>query len=146
MKRLIFGIAAALFLFAGNAEAGEQPSFEVGYSSYMTTGVKCSSGTLGAALNLTRPTGFSANVAGYRIINQDSADSVWVGGPSVSTSTVAGDSLTNLGELVAAGASIVVQVGKAYGTAASPRILLYCRAADAAGDAGVTVSVAWFGY
>lgn len=147
MKRTLLGIAAALFLFAGDAKAGEQPTFEVGYSSYMVTGIKCSTGTISStAANATRPTGFAANVAGYRIINQDSADSVWVGGPSVSTATAVGDSLTELGEMVAAGASLSLSVGKTYMSGGSPLIPFYCRAADAAGAAGVIISIAWFGY
>ena len=145
MMNKIFWAVLGLALLGGNAKAGENIT-DVGYSSFSVTGVKCSSGPVAVQLNATRPTGFSANVGGYRIQNQDSADAVWIGGPSVSTSTLAGDGITNLGERIPSYGNSPVSLGKDYSRGAVPLAPIYCRAEDAAGAAGVVISVFWFGY
>ena len=150
MKKFLFTLALALAL-PGLARA-EQANFEVGYSSIATTGIACTTVTV-VQINATRPTGFRANIAGYRITNQDSADAVWIGGPYVSTSTLQIGSSTdfaNLGEKLAAGASAPYALGKEYqsvvSSAGAPLVRLYCKAADAAGAAGAVISIVWFGY
>ena len=143
MKKLI--LVALLALGVSEAKAADA-SFEVAYSSFMTVGVRCSSGTANTQINATYPTGFRANVAGYRLGNQDSADDVFIGGPSLSTGTVTTDTKTDLGEKIAAGASAPWPVGKTYLTGGVPLIPVYCKAEDDAGAAGVTLSVVWFGY
>lgn len=145
MIKKMFWMALGLMLLGVKAQAGELIT-DVGYSSFSVTGVKCSSGAVAVQLNASRPAGFSANVGGYRIQNQDSADAVWIGGPSVSTSTVVGDSITNLGERIPSYGNSPVTLGKDYSRGASPLAPIYCRAEDAAGAAGVIVSVFWFGY
>lgn len=143
MRALILFIFAVV-LSCGEAWAGEQPVFDVGYSSIAVVGVRCSTGTA-IRVNATRPTGFTANLAGYRIQNQDGADAVWIGGVSVSSDTSAGGALTNLGEQLTAGSSGPYGIAKDYRSAAG-LIPLYCLAADAAGAAGAVLSVVWFGY
>lgn len=135
-------IFAALSLFGGEARA-ETPTYEVAYSSFASVGVRCSTGTV-IQINLTRPAGFSANVAGYRFLNQAS-DASWIGGASVSTATANGDNLDNLGEKLASGSSSVFQVFKDYRRNGSI-VPVYCKAADALGANGAVLSVVWFGY
>jgi hypothetical protein len=144
MNKAIFALLFALGFCATDAQAGDQPTYEVGYASHAVTGVRCSTGTA-IQINSTRPTGFKANVAGYRIGNQCSS-SIWLGNINVSTGTVVGDSLTNLGEQVGAGASAPYSFGKSYLTTSVPLIPIYCKAADGAGSAGCVISVLWHGY
>ena len=143
MRALILFIFAVV-LSCGEAQAGEQPTFEVGYSSFAVVGVRCSTGTA-IQINATRPTGFTATPAGYRVQNQDSADTVWIGGVSVSSDTSTGGALTNLGEQLTNGSSGPYGVAKDYRSAAA-LVPVYCLAADAAGSAGAVLSVVWFGY
>lgn len=140
-------MALGLMLLGGNAMAGELIT-DVGYSSFSVVGIKCSSGAVAVQLNASRPAGFSANVGGYRVQNQDSADAVWIGGVSVSTmpAVVTAASIANLGEKIASGSNSPVTLGKDYSRATSPLAPIYCRAEDAAGADGVIVSVFWFGY
>ena len=146
MKKL-FILAALIFTLtqAKGAMAADQGTFEVAYSSMMTTGIRCSTSTV-IRINPSRPTGFTANIAGYRVTNNDSSDMVWIGGPSVSTATANGDSLTNLGEPLAAGSSAPWPIGKTYLSGGQPLIPLFCKAADAAGAAGAVMTITWFGY
>ena len=147
MKKTIFAVVAALGLCAVEAKAGTTPTFEVAYTTYATTGIRCSTSTA-IQINASRPTGWGANVAGYRLVNQDAGDSVWIGGPSVSTDTAVQPTtnLTNLGEELKSGASSAWPVGKDYGRPAVPLAPIYCKAADAAGASGAIISIVWFGY
>lgn len=147
MIKKIFWAVLGLALLGGESWAGQNFT-DVGYSSVAVVGVKCSSGAVAVQLNATRPTGFSANVGGYRIQNQDSADAVWVGGVSVSTmpAVLTATNFANLGERIPSYGNSPFSLGKDYSTGAVPLAPLYCRAEDAAGAAGVIVSVVWFGY
>ena len=128
-----------------SAQASPEPSYEIGYTSAIPTGVRCTTGTV-VQINLTRPTGFNAIVAGYRVQNQDDADAVWIGGVSVSTYSATAAALTALGEKLTAGSDGTYPLGRDYNNGTAARIPLYCRAADAAGAAGAILSVYWFGY
>ena len=133
----------ALVISLGGMAHADTGVFEVSYPTHAVTGVTCSTGTV-IQWNATRPTGFGGKVAGYRLQNQDSADSVWIGGITVSTSAA-----TALGTQLAGGApgdSAVWMVGYDYSRSTPVNSPMYCRAADAAGAAGVLVSVEWFGY
>lgn len=147
MKNIFLAMVAALTLCASEASAA--PAFEIGYSTFATAGIRCSSGTA-IQINLNRPTGFLASVAGYRVFNADSADSVWLGGVSVSTLPAtainASHTFTNLGEEVKPAASAPWPLGKDYGRGGVPLVPLYCKASDDAGAAGAVISVTWFGY
>lgn len=147
MIKKIFWAVLWLAIMGGNAMAGEIIT-DVGYSTFAVVGVKCSSGAVAVQLNATRPTGFSANVGGYRIQNQDSADAVWIGGVSVSTmpAVLTATNFADLGERIPSYGNSPVSLGKDYSRATAPLAPIYCRAEDAAGAAGVIVSVFWFGY
>lgn len=140
MKKFLLSLFAVVGL-SGIASA-DSGIFHVGYATQAVTGVTCSTGTV-FQLNLTRPTGFKGKVVGYRIQNQDSGDAVWIGGVTVSTSAESAR-----GEMLGPGSpgdSGVWMVGYDYIRATPIDVPLYCRAADAAGAAGVMVSVSWFG-
>jgi len=118
------------------------PSYEVGYTTTVPRGVIVTTGTV-VQLNGTRPTGFTARVAGYRIQNQDAASSIWIGGVSVSTSAAG---LATLGEKLGPGADIVFHLGVDVARSGLPLSPIYAMAADGAGADAVLVSVTWFGY
>lgn len=147
MIKKIFWMALGLMLISVKAQAGELIT-DVGYSSMSVVGFRCSTGAVNGQINLTRPTGFSANVGGYRIQNQDSADDVWIGGVSVSSmpAVVTAANIANLGEKIAAGGNSPVTLGKDFSRSPVPLAPIYCKAADSAGADGVVVSVFWFGY
>lgn len=140
MKKLL--LLAGMLLYAGSAHA--TPSFEVGYSTGLPRGVFCTTGTA-VQINATRPAGFFGKVAGYRVQNQDSADSVWIGGVSVSSTSTTSTDLAVLGERLVAGADGTYMLGVDY-QGGGIEVPLYCRAADAAGTAAALLSIFWFGY
>jgi hypothetical protein len=148
MKRIFLTAVAALLFCAGKAQAagGQTPVFTVGYSTGAWVGIRCSTGAVAAQFNISRPAGLAANIAGYRIVNQDTSAAVWIGGPSVSTGTALNESLTNLGEKVAAGGSLDLPFGRNYLGSGAPLLPIYCKGADAAGPGGVIISVRWNGY
>lgn len=137
MKKFLLGLG--LCFLSGSASAFEL-TFEKGYSSHSVVGVKCDTGTV---VNIAPANLGGYNIAGYRIQNQDTADAVWLGGPNVSTSTVAGD-YTNLGEKLAAGADGPYPFS--YDPERKAPTELFCKAADAAGTAGVILSRITFYY
>ena len=137
MKKFLLGLG--LCFLSGSASAFEL-TFEKGYSSHSVVGVKCDTGTV---VNIAPANLGGYNIAGYRIQNQDTADAVWLGGPSVATSTVSGD-YTNLGEKLVAGADGPFPYG--YDQDRKTVVELFCKAADAAGTAGVILSRAIFYY
>lgn len=141
MKKLL--LLAGFLILGGIGKAHAEAVFDVGYSTGLPIGVICTTGTV-VQINATRPTGFTGKVVGYRVQNQDSADSVWNGGPNVSTTTTTSADLTNLGERLVAGADAPFPLGYDYQNSRDAR--LYCRAADSAGASGVVLSVYWFGY
>lgn len=143
MKKLL-AVAAILSIFAVKAKADGEPMFQVGYSSYSSVGVRCSTGTA-IQINASVPAGSRGNVAGYNINNLDGSNKVFIGGISVSTKTAVGDSISNLGAPIAANGSKTLLVGK------DPRNLsalvpIYCKASDAAGSSGSVLAVEWFFY
>ena len=142
MKKLAI-LAAILSLGAVKAMA-QSPTFEVAYSTFATMGVNCTSGTV-VNIVASRPTAFAANVAGYRILNQDSTNNIWLGGISVTTHTTTDNGITNLGERLKPGESAVWPLYKDYKRLAA-MVPIYCKAADAAATSGVKISVVWFGY
>ena len=144
MTKLLL-LAVGLFLFAPGDAAAQTAIYDQGYSTIAVKGFRCSTGTI-SQINLTRPAGFQMRVAGYRVQNQDSADAVWIGGASVSTSTLAGAEIDLLGEKLIAGANAPYSLHKDPIRPNTPNVPIYCLAADAAGAGGVIVSVAWFGF
>lgn len=134
MKKLLLLVGILFLARSARAEA----VFDVGVTSHAVTGVVCTTGTV-VQINLTRPTGFASKVTGWRVQNQDSGDSAWIGGLSVSTSAA-----SNLGFRLVAGDDVTYPLG--YNPINSAEPPLYCRAEDAAGAAAVLLSVEWFGY
>lgn len=146
IKKLFWGIAALMLMgLAPEAKAATNSMYDIGYTSFAVVGVRCSTGTT-SQINASRPSGFSATPAGYRILNQDSADAVWLGGVSLTTHATVTANLLTLGEKLASGSSVVYAVGKDPSRSTVPLAPIYCKAADAAGGAAVDLSVVWFGY
>ena len=148
MKKLI--IAAMLLAgLAGRALAFTE-TYDKGFSSFTVKGIVCTTGT---TVNITADAQVSTwtvmsgyNLGGFRIQNQDSADSMWLGGQSVSTTTVSAAQKQYLGEKVAAGGNAVYAVSRDSYATSPGNVQIYCRAEDAAGVDGIIVSVALFGY
>lgn len=142
---LLLLAVAMLGLSPGRARAQSQPTFEIGYTTWTTVGVPCSTGTA-IQLNGTRPTGFVQNVAGYFIQNQDATDSIWLGdSPSVSTHTATAAALAALGLRLIAGDSYPIHLSKRRDSGIG-LVPIYCKAADAAGTSGAAMNVTWFGF
>ena len=145
MKKLIVGtlfcMTAMLSATGSMAQGGV---FDVAYSTFGARGVCVTTGTV-VQINATRPTNFVARVAGYRIQNQDSADTVWIGGVDVTTHTTNNNAtaVANLGEQVVPGETTVWPVFK---DSDSNMVKLYAKAADAASTVCAMISVMWFGY
>lgn len=146
MKKYALMMLFGIFALASGPNAAEaaQPTYEIGYTTTTPKGVICTTGTV-VQLNATRPTGFVARVAGYRIQNQSSS-SVWIGGAQVSTHTATAAALAVLGEKLVAGANVTFHLGYDAGRTGLPLTPIYCRAEDAAGSSAAVMSVAWFGY
>lgn len=136
MKIKIFALLGFLALFGSRAEAYTL-SYDKGYSTATVAGVTCSTGT---SIEITATlSGF--NLGAYRLINQDSADEVYIG----FNTNVSSDTASNLlGEKLAAGASGVWELG--WNPDSVAVVKLWCKAADAAGAAGARISRAVFGY
>ena len=139
MNRSIRFLALLVGLIATSApaKASGEAMFSKGHSTWTVTGVNCSTGTsvqISAALS-----GFQ--ISAYRIQNQDSADAVWIG----HNTNVSTQALSGLGEKITAGSNAVWELGR-NPDIALPIVGLWCRAADAAGATGVTLSRATFGY
>lgn len=143
MTRLYF-IALALLAFYAPSQAAETPTYEVAYSSVAWSGVACTTGTV-ARINSSRPAGFAANVAGYRLQNQDSTYDLWVGGLTISTGTH-WTQTADRGEKLTPGASVVYMNYKDYKSNAAALIPLACKCADGAAGNACLLSVVWFGY
>jgi len=141
MKKIIFA-ALALVALCGDAKA--EGFFDIGYSSVAFSAVRCTTGTV-VQLNATRPTGFSAGISGYRLLNQDSSPQsaeVWIGGTSVSTSVF---SLDGFGYRLKAGESADIKVAKDYRRAGNP-VPIGCKAASSAAVGSLPiVSILWYG-
>lgn len=139
-------LALGLMFASSQAQAADgKGTYDVGYSTFVPVGIICTTGTV-RQLNATRPTGFTHNIAGYRIQNHDSADSVYIGTVRVSSGTNGTDThVATLGERLAAGASGVWHVFRDRKDS-NNNTPIYCLAADAAGAAGAVVTVTWFGY
>ena len=120
-----------------------QEVVEVVRSSATVGGVKCSSGT---AVKLDTSVifgvlGTGINRAWVRVQNQDSADAVWLGFDNkVSTATPNSTTaiIKFLGEKLAAGANAPYSIGNG--------IPIWCKASDDAGDGGVILSFAQWGF
>ena len=139
MKKLL--IAGILFFAIASKVSAEDLTYDKGYSTWSATGFRCSSGT---SINMTTSLQ-DYNIGTYRIVNLDSADDVYFGhNTSISTRTAAGDSLTGLGERVAAGGSSTWDLG--FNIIENARVQIWCKAEDDAGAGGVVVSRAVFGY
>jgi len=119
------------------SNAAGESMFSKGHSTWTVAGVTCSSGT---ATDITGSlVGFDINA--YRLQNQDSSDAVWIGYSSaVSTDTAS----AYLGEKLNAGDNGVWELGKNPDLAQAV-VKIFCKAADAAGAAGVRLSRAIFG-
>ena len=139
MKRILMGLALAVFAGVSNAHAGgKTPTYEIGYSTFATVSVICTTGT---AVNIsTTPYTPQAQGpwAGFVVENQDSADTVWFGDDKVNAAVGSGLRLAPAG-------TWSVHLGKAK---KSPNWLtpFYCEADSAAGAAGVQLLMFWFGY
>lgn len=143
MKKLIFLTGLLWALAPGKARAVDV-TYDKAHSTFTAVGVNCTTGTV---VDLAPANSGGMIITAIRFQNQDSADSVWLGNLSVSTSTVSGDSTANLGEQLAGGSpgdSVVWPVG--YDSKRSALIEIGCRAADAAGANGVMLNRVTFGY
>ena len=148
MKKFLIGtllfMAGMLSATGSMAQSANGGVFDVAYSTFGTRGVCVTTGTV-VQINATRPTNFKARVAGYRIQNQDSADTIWIGGVSVTTHSTNNNAtaIANLGEQVVPGETTVWPVFK---DADADVVKLYAKAADAASTVCAFISVMWFGY
>lgn len=132
-------LLAIMALAPSFAHADGRPTFEVGYSTWGVSGVICTTGTIvNLSTDAYKPTGWHGKVAGYLIQNQDSADSIYLGGPDV-------DGTDGSGLKVAAGKSWSVYLGREKHNI-NNRSHVYCEAESGAGAAAVQVVVVWFGY
>lgn len=140
MNRIISVLALVVGL-AGSSHASGDALFSKGHSTWTVTGINCSSGT---AIQITISTvGFITS--GVRITNQDSTYPAWFGPrANVSTKTLITDALVNRGEKLTAGGSGVWELG--YDDVIQVRPTMFCIGPDAAGTAGVPISVSIFGY
>jgi hypothetical protein len=148
MKNMILAIGL-LFGICANVGATEEVT-EKAYQTFLSSGVICSTGSV--ATNITSRIEVSTrtiikgyNMAGWRIQNQDSSYSVWIGGdPTVSTTTITTAKKAVLGEKLVGGANGVWPVSNVGYDGST--VIIYCRAEDSAGASGVVLSVAAFGY
>ena len=145
-KLLLLSAIMGITLFAAisDASAATDPTFEVGYSSFATKGVVCSTGSV-TQINAVRPVGFGAQVAGYRISNDDSSNAVWLGRVNVSSATTTAAMRLAKGEKLGPGANATWMTGKSYLQTTASLVPIYCLAADAA-TSGVELTLNWFGY
>ena len=135
MKRL--ALAVILVCLGAKAHAA-QSVFDIGYSTFAVSAVGVTTGTV-VQINVSRPTGFSANVAAYRLVNQDATYAIWCGGSAVAISGA------NRGEKLAAGASVVWPIGKNLTDGTLTPI--YCIADSAATATSLPqLSIVWFGH
>lgn len=141
-KFVVFTAFLGLLALLPKSAMAQEANYSKGHSTWTVTGVNCSTGTVGARIVIST-VGFTTS--GIRITNQDPTYAVWLGPRiDVSSKTAFGDSVTNRGEKLAAGASGVWELG--YDMRGQIRPTIFCIAADAAGGATVPLSVAIFGY
>jgi len=146
MKKLLL-LTAAILVYGSPAHAGSQPTIDTEYLKGAPVGIICTTGTA-VQVNLTPPATLSSaeaeRVAGWRIQNQDSTYSVWIGSNNVTISEI--DGLGTLGEKLVAGADGSYSLGRQRHLASWPYTVLGCKAESAAGTSGVLLSVFWFVY
>lgn len=141
MKKLL--LTLGLLLLGGGA-ANAQDVYDKGYSTFTAAGVFCTTGT-SVQLNISTRAVPGFNIGGYRIINLDSADAVYIGqSASVSTTSTRAIDLAVLGERISAAGSSTFAVGRHPDTAAP--VGIWCMAADAAGAASALLNIVSFGY
>ena len=136
MKRIL--MVLGLFLMGASNASAKTPTYEVGYSTFATVNVICTTST---AVNIsTTPYLPQAHGpwAGFIVQNQDSADTAWFGNDRVNAAAGAGFKLLP-------GESWPVMLGKSKDNAnwLTP---FYCEADSAAGASGVQLLMFWFGY
>ncbi len=147
MKKIL-ALAGLLALSCAGveAQAGFTPTYEVGYSTFATVALHCTTGTA-IQVNGTRPSGFTDNVAGYRIQNHNATSKTYFGGVFVA---IPGATVTNgaaSGEYLAAGGgSGTWHLGKNPQLSGQPITPLYCICESAAGANSCVITVTWFGY
>jgi hypothetical protein len=144
MRKILF-VVAILLGFGVKAHA-YQESYDKGYSTWVVTGVICTTGT---SVEVSTAIAGGYNIGTYRFINQDGADAVWLG-PLTNVSTTAtngnaSNGYNNLGEKIVAGGSGTWDLGRDGGSSAA-KVKIWCMAEDAAGGPGAVLSRAIFGY
>lgn len=144
MRNLILSLLTAIFLAA--PAGAQQATIEANYSQVASSGVLCSSGTT-VQINSSVPDGFTLEtIGGYRIQNQGS-ENAWLDTSStISTHTVSGTVMENLGFKLVPGGDVAYHLGRHPRGSRGSRTALYCKAADAASTDGVHLTVEWFGY
>lgn len=136
IKTLILAVCLAALTIPCHASG--EAMFSKGHSTWSVVGVTCTSGT---AADITGAlTGY--DISAYRLQNQHTAIAVWIG-PDVLTST--DSTKSTLGEQLTAGSNGVWELGK-NPDAANVAIKIFCKAADSAGQQGVRLSRAIFGF
>lgn len=138
MKKLIL-LAGMLAMCAGLANRAEAftTQYDRGFSTATVVGVKCSTGTaeqLDIKASPDRLDSYQRST--IRVMNHDAADAIYLGYSASVSSDTASDFLGV--RISADGGNAVFQLSR--------HIPLYCIAADAAGAAGVRVSLEEFGY
>lgn len=138
MMTKIFALIGILLASTLNANAAGEAVFSKGHSSWTVAGVTCATSV---ASEITASIdGF--NLSAYRLTNQDASNPVWIG----YTSAVSSDTTkAQLGEKLSPGSNGVWEIGK-NPDLAQAAVKIFCKAADAAGSAGVRLSMAIFGY
>ena len=139
-KFLMVAMLFAAVVGLGDKAQAYESIYTKGFSTFTVTGVVCTTGT---AVNVTqRISGY--NLGGLRIQNQDT-NAAWIGfNSSVSTTTTTGANRTNLGERLDAGANGVWAID--YNSDDRVQVKTWCKAADAASAAAVSLSITAFGY
>ena len=139
MRTLLLGI---LMLIGGAAHA-QQSVFNVGYSTFMAAGISVTSGTP-VQINATNPTGFTSNVAFYRITNNHPLIDIYVGDVNVSTDTVCPS--CNPGHVLKAAGDYIDWPVNKDPKRASYRVPVYAQAANTTYVGQLPrLSVIWFG-
>lgn len=132
MKKFLILVGFLFVSLIGEKAHAYTAIFDLGFSTAISKGFSCSSGTA-TQLDSDRASLLSSRHAGARVQNQGSND-IYIG----YNTNVSSSSLASLGIKLAAGADATFAVSGSIG--------LFCIAEDAAGATGETISVEYFGF
>lgn len=137
MRTKLFALVGILLASVMNASAAGESMFAKGHSTWTVIGMTCAT-AVATDITASLP-GF--NINSYRLSNSETSFAVYIGGDSgVSVDP------TNLkyGEKIAGGGNGVWELGT-NPDQAHALVKIWCKAAAAAGNAGVRISRAVFG-